>query len=253
MYRNRHVQNDHCENHCEFASYKEDSDRLHSIVTALSSKRLPERLIENVGIRIREHQKGNKRTLDVKDYIVMVTDHVNNIKNARTSIGNTKSTTRPSPNPYNRDQSRRLREEQSSLPAHDNHQFGNQGFRDNNNTRNNYKSDPYKECLFCGRRGHWITGCLQCKHLGVNEILARIKQNGGCTICLKRGHAALNCRGQQQQVCEYCLEKGLPHTSHRILVCYKKPKPAVRRETAAAGRDSAATSSFEEDLPAEYY
>ena len=51
-----HKGKDHCKKHCEFESYKEDSDRLHSVVTTLSQRRLPFEILQSVGLAVRNKQ-----------------------------------------------------------------------------------------------------------------------------------------------------------------------------------------------------
>ena len=67
-----HKGKDHCKRHCEFDSYKEDSDRLHSVVTTLSQRRLPVEILQSVGLAVRDKQKTTDGLVDVKEYIELV-------------------------------------------------------------------------------------------------------------------------------------------------------------------------------------
>ena len=81
-----HKENDHCSNHCEYDPLKEDSDKLHSIIIAIAGNRLPTLMVENVGAQARQAEKLQNRTLDIKTYVQMLNEHINNSKIARTTM-----------------------------------------------------------------------------------------------------------------------------------------------------------------------
>ena len=57
-----HKLNDHCSNHCEYDTLKEDSDKLYSIIIAIAGNRLPMSMIETVGAQVRQAEKHQNRT-----------------------------------------------------------------------------------------------------------------------------------------------------------------------------------------------
>ena len=198
-----HKGKDHCKRHCEFESYKEDSDRLHSVVTTLSQRRLPFEILQSVGLAVRNKQKSTNRLVDVKEYIELVSEHVNNHKNARTPIGHSTYASYGS--------------------AHTNQtKDGIRRGRENQLTSINNSND--KTCLFCGKHDHWISSCIPCKNTDYKDVLTQIKARNGCAVCLRRGHLAANCKSASTQNCVYCESKSLPSKGHRVEVCWKKPK-----------------------------
>ena len=50
------------------------------------------------------------------------------------------------------------------------------------------RSKSEKSCLYC-MGPHWITDCSDVKQTPVENILKKIKDHKGCTICLRRGHS----------------------------------------------------------------
>ena len=75
-----HNLNYHCRRHCEFTVNKEDSDRLHSIIMALASKRILGSFIFHVECRARDKEKADGRIMDVKEFVKMLLEHINNLQ-----------------------------------------------------------------------------------------------------------------------------------------------------------------------------
>ena len=59
-----HVQNEHCVQHCEYKVLREDSDKLHSFLTACASNRMPAKISENAGMKQREEEKTTGRPME---------------------------------------------------------------------------------------------------------------------------------------------------------------------------------------------
>ena len=72
---NGHKPKDHCSRHCEFTVYKEDSDRLHSILMALVANRLVGQIVLHVGGKARDKEKADGRIMDVKEFVNMLSEH----------------------------------------------------------------------------------------------------------------------------------------------------------------------------------
>lgn len=174
LYLTKRIQVDFISLHCH-NSFVETPSWNTEIKCGYTDKRFSERKQKDLGCE-RLHNNGN---LTCQWY-----------QNSRTSIGNTTMPILKPPigNPHIRDYQRRLREFPPSNPANDT-------FRPTYELRNPLRNDNEKGYLFCGKKGHWITRCLQCKSLAVNRILVKIKENNGFTICLK----ALDGRGPMKK------------------------------------------------------
>ena len=83
-----HKTKDHCSRHCEFAVYKEDSDRLHSILMALAANRLPGQIVLHVGGKARDKEKADGRIMDLKEFVNMLSEYVNNLQISRVTMSN---------------------------------------------------------------------------------------------------------------------------------------------------------------------
>ena len=88
MCLNGHKLKDHCSRHCEFTVYKEDSDRLHSILMALAANRLPGQIVLHVGGKARDKEKADGRIMDVKEFVNMLSEFVNNLQISRVTMSN---------------------------------------------------------------------------------------------------------------------------------------------------------------------
>ena len=71
-----HKPDDHCSRHCEFTVYKEDSDRLHSILMALAANRLPGQIVLHVGGKARDKEKADGRIMDVKEFVNILSEYL---------------------------------------------------------------------------------------------------------------------------------------------------------------------------------
>ena len=85
---NGHKPKDHCSRHCEFTVYKEDSDRLHSILMALAANRLPGHIVLHVGGKARDKEEADGRIMDEKEFVNMLSEYVNNLQISRVIMSN---------------------------------------------------------------------------------------------------------------------------------------------------------------------
>ena len=90
-----HQPNDHCNLHCEFKTFKEDSDRLHSILIALANNRMPSEMIQSIGLSARDYEEKAQRSIDIKHYVDLMTNYINNLKISRTTISTPPTRTNP--------------------------------------------------------------------------------------------------------------------------------------------------------------
>ena len=248
-----HKLNDHCALHCEYDVLKEDTDKLHSILMAIAGNRLPTAIVESVGIRARQTEKDNKRSLDVKQYVDLLTEHVNNMKIARSTFSTTpipnrdqNSNLQPGTRPYQRPGPRtelgvvgneqNFWRNQPSYPPTRGTQYGSQrGWNQQNRSQ--------VTCFYC-TKNHRITWCPTAKLDDPRNVLQRIKAANACTICFAPNHQARDCPRPKDQNCTYCVEKNLSGwNTHQFVVCPRKPK----LEHVAMGAEMA------EDLPPEFY
>ena len=186
-------------------------------MTTLATNRLPQGILVQIGSRVRDQEKRDDRTLDIKSYVDILTDHVNMLKLTRVSISDPhpQQTTR---NPLVRQPHRSHKE--MGLPA--NQQYGGE-------------RKVQKACMVCQSTDHWITGCPTIRGLAPDAILKKIQNAGGCTICLRRGHKAKDCNSKEKQSCYYCKERGHPGANtHRKLVCPKKPTTPAHEAAAVS-------------------
>ena len=98
--------------------------------------------------------------------------------------------------------------------------------------------------MACKRTDHWLSACAQIKGMNLRAIMRKIQEAGGCTICIRRGHIAKDCRSKDQQNCFYCKKRKIPGANtHRKIVCLKKSFKTTS-ETAAVGHDEPILSNF---------
>ena len=243
-----HKLNDHCSNHCEYDTLKEDSDKLHSIIIAIAGNRLPTSMIETVGSQARQAEKHQSRTLDVKTYVQMLQEHINNLKIARSNI-NPKSFTET------------YREAEYFIPRQPRMGARNEGYGRNDSTAwkfqsngqrgnsfgssrfNNGRSSNDINCFYCSGP-HRLFNCITAKNDNYRNVLQKIQEAGACTLCMSPSHHASNCNRKGEQSCEYCRTKNIAgHNTHHVVVCPKKPK----REQVNIGGE------VETSLPNEFY
>ena len=244
-----HKENDHCRNHCEFDTLKEDSDKLHSIIIAIAGSRLPTQIVETVGAQVRQTEKIEKRTLDVKKYVELLTEHINNMKIARSSInqkgrGDVYKDDVEQANGYpprmgtrnevyGRNDSSTWKFQPSGQRGHS---FGSSRF-------NNGRASNDIICFYCSGP-HRLFNCNTAKNDDYRSVLRKIQEAGACTLCMSPSHHATNCNRKGEQSCEYCRSKNIAgHNTHHVVVCPKKPK----REQVNIGGE------VETSLPEEFY
>ena len=236
---NGHKPQDHCNRHCEFTVYKEDSDRLHSILMALAANRLPGQIVLHVGGKARDKEKADGRIMDVKEFVNMLSEYVNNLQISRVTMRN-----QPQPNNFVRQSgyNRTIPRKENALVAQDEDSL------DESDKPGRNKSE--KSCLYC-MGPHWITDCSDVKQTPVENILRKIKDHKGCTICLKRGHNSRDCHNKGKQLCYYCKDNKIRgHQTHKKLVCPKKPEPTYKENTLVANEDE---SEDEPQLPEMFF
>ena len=83
-----HKPNEHCVLNCEFTVYKEDFDRLHSILMALAANRLPGQIVLHVGGKARDKEKADGRIMDVKEFVNMLSEYLNDLQISRVTMSN---------------------------------------------------------------------------------------------------------------------------------------------------------------------
>ena len=243
-----HKVNDHCRNHCEYDTLKEDSDKLHSIIIAIAGNRLPTSMIETVGAQARQTEKQQNRTLDVKAYVQMLQEYVNNSKIARSSI-------------HSKSFNETHRDTESLIPRQPRMGTRNEGYGRNESTAwrpqsngqrgnsfgtsryNNGRPTPDIICFYCSGQ-HRLFNCPSAKNDDYRNVLHKIQAAGACTLCMSPSHHASSCNRRGEQSCEYCKTKNIPgHNTHHVVVCPKKPK----REQVNIGGE------IETSLPDEFY
>ena len=243
-----HKVNDHCRNHCEYDTLKEDSDKLHSIIIAIAGNRLPTTMVETVGAQARQTEKQQNRTLDVKAYVQMLQEYVNNSKIARSSIHS------KSFNETHRDAEYLIPRQPRMGTRNEGYgrsdpmawRFQSNGQRGNSfgtSRYNNGRSAPDIICFYCSGQ-HRLFNCPSAKNDDYRNVLHKIQEAGACTLCMSPSHHASSCNRKGEQSCEYCKTKNIPgHNTHHVVVCPKKPK----REQVNIGGE------VEVSLPDEFY
>ena len=171
---NGHKPKGNCSRLCEFTVYKEDSDRLHSILMALATNLLPGQIVLHVGGKARDKEKADGRIMDVKEFVNMLSEYVNNLQIRRVTMSNQSQLTnfvRQSGH------NRTIPRKENALVAQD------EDSQDEPDKPG--KSKGERSCLYC-MGPHWITNCSDVKQTPVENILKKIKDHKGYTICLKR-------------------------------------------------------------------
>ena len=73
-------------------------------------------------------------------------------------------------------------------------------------------------CIFCPKSSHKTDSCMKSYELPVSVIQSKLKDNGFCFLCLKRGHPQFRCKAFVK--CIICLKR------HNSLLCnQRKQKP----------------------------
>ena len=202
---------------------------------ALAANRLPGQIVLHVGGKARDKEKADGRIMDVKEFFKMLSEYVNNLQISRVTMSN-----QPQVNNFVRQSghNRAIPRKESALVAQD------EDFEDKPDKSGRSKSE--KSCLHC-MGPHWITDCSDVKQTPVENILKKIKDHKGCTICLRRGHNSRDCHNQGKQLCYYCKDNKIRgHQTHKKLVCPKKPAPTYNENTLVATEDA---SEEEAELP----
>ena len=170
----------------------------------LAANRLPGQIVLHVGGKARDKEKADGRIMDVKKFVNMLSEYVNNLKISRVTMSN-----QPQPNNFVRQSghSRTIPRKENALVAQD------EDSQDELDKPGKNKGE--KSCLYC-MGPHWITDCSDVKQTPVENILKKIKDHKGCTICLKRGHNSRDCHNQGKQLCYYCKDNKIRgHQTHK--------------------------------------
>ena len=200
---------------------KEDSDKLHSIIIAIAGSRLPAQIVETVGAQVRYTDKIENRTLDVKKYVELLTEHINNMKIARISInqkGNRDTYREDLDNVYTNRMAR------GDPGTWRNSIVGQRGNAFAPNRFNNGRSQQEVTCFYCSGP-HRLFSRRAAKNDDFRNVLSKIKEAGACTLCMSPSHQAIHRTRKGEQLCEYCKANNIAgHNTHHVVVCPKKPK-----------------------------
>ena len=215
--------NDHCKNYCEFKTYRQDSDRLHSILVALTNNRMPIEVVQHVGMTVRERKNINKRSIDVKRYVELLNGFVNHLKISCTSIIVNPQNERSAYQQNKRNQNNSPNSQTPYSPQGGQHKHQKEEVGLVGNARR-VKKPPQAErktpwCLLC-QNEHWLDKFPDAKRQDIPAIMRAIREVKACTVCFKRGHSAKDCRSKESTICYYCRDNNLvPEAGHRLLVC----------------------------------
>ena len=202
-----HVENDHCIKHCEYKVLREDSDKLHSFLTALASNRIPPKISENAGMKQREEERSTGRPMEARAYVNLCSDILNNLKTTSA---------------YYNTENVRAKRETAAVAS--------------NMKPKSDKPRAERKCALCNEK-HCLFCCENPNMEDENVVKEKIKEAKLCFVCFKPGHRSEECKSKNKRSCSYCQEKGYPHKTHNKLLCHYRPSKSNPDGSAPTGRD----------------